>query len=261
MEDNRKKVIYLDTDKYGLQAMHDRLIANYDVHLTDNCAKLFLLLETITPDLILLDVDMPQVDGYEVIRKLKSNKLYANIPIIILITQNDKNSIIKGVGLGAVDFVNKSVKDSKLIESIKNQLDPEKREAHRSKILAVDDSPSLLKAINYILNNQYKVYTLSEPAKIKELLLRIKPDLFILDYNMPVLNGFQLIPIIRSIPEYEKAPIIILTSEGTLDKMLDAQSFGACDFIVKPINEAVLREKIAFHLIHYVIWQRINTLQ
>jgi DNA-binding response OmpR family regulator len=115
-------------------------------------------------------------------------------------------------------------------------------------ILAVDDSPSMLRSIHYALRNKYKVFTLPDPENVKKILQKTKPDLFLLDYNMPVLNGFELIPIIREFPEHKETPIIFLTAKRTEQHLLSAISLGACDYITKPLNPKTLREKIAKHI-------------
>lgn len=115
-------------------------------------------------------------------------------------------------------------------------------------ILAVDDSPVILKSVSSVLGNDYKVFLLPKPNEISRILQKVTPDLFLLDYLMPEINGFDLIPIIRGTPGHSKTPIIFLTSVATLDNATAALELGACDFIVKPFNPDVLREKIAQHI-------------
>ena len=88
----------------------------------------------------------------------------------------------------------------------------------------------------------------------------ITPDLFILDCQMPVYSGFDLVPIIRRIREHEETPIIFLTSEGTIDNISVAINLGARDFIIKPIDEAILREKVALHIKDFMMRRRIRSL-
>jgi len=121
-------------------------------------------------------------------------------------------------------------------------------EAVKPVILAIDDNPSILKSINFFLRDDYTVSTLPEPTKILDLLAMITPDLFILDCNMPELDGFDLVPIIRSQPGHEDTPIIFLTGEGTQKNLTDAMQLGASDFLVKPIDENLLREKVAKYI-------------
>ena len=115
-------------------------------------------------------------------------------------------------------------------------------------ILAVDDSPVILKTVSSVLSTEYKVYTLAKPAMLQETLEKITPELFLLDYNMPDITGFELIPTIRGFLEHKETPIIFLTSSGTADYVSGAVMLGACDFIVKPVDPDILREKIAKHI-------------
>ena len=123
-------------------------------------------------------------------------------------------------------------------------------EKNRKKIiLAVDDSPVLLKSVSAALSDVYKVYMLSDPAELEKVLRKLTPDLFLLDYQMPLINGFDLIPIIRSFEKHKDTPIIFLTSMRKLEILTAAISFGACDCIIKPFKPAILRNKIEKHII------------
>jgi len=126
---------------------------------------------------------------------------------------------------------------------------PTKDEAkHKPVILAVDDSCMILKSVASYLSDDYKVYMLGKSYLLEKMLTKIKPDMFLLDYNMPVLNGFELVPIIKSYAEHKATPIIFLTSEGTIDNVSSAVKLGACDFISKPVQPGALRERIARHI-------------
>ena len=116
-------------------------------------------------------------------------------------------------------------------------------------ILAVDDSPAILQSISAVLSGDYKVYTLPKPEELEKVLQNLVPDLFLLDYMMPGINGFDLVPIIRGYPEHKETPIIFLTSEGTVDTVTAAVMLGASDFTVKPFRVDQLREKIAKHIV------------
>ena len=73
--------------------------------------------------------------------------------------------------------------------------------------------------------------------------------MILLDYEMPEINGFDLIPIIRKFSEHKDTPIIFLTSLGTMEHVSAAAKLGACDFIVKPFEPDNLREKVAKHIV------------
>ena len=116
-------------------------------------------------------------------------------------------------------------------------------------ILAVDDSPDILAAVASVLSGRYRVFKLPKPTMLKAVLQQVTPELFLLDYQMPELSGFDCVPIIRGIKGHEVTPIIFLTSEGTVDNISTAIALGACDFVVKPFNPDALRKKIAKYLV------------
>ena len=115
-------------------------------------------------------------------------------------------------------------------------------------ILAIDDSIDILLMLQLLLEDKYNVCTLSEPGKLKDLLAELTPDLFLLDYNMPELTGFDLMPIIRSFPEHEDTPVIYLTAVQSADFFTVATRLGACDYVTKPIDVDKLCAKIEKHL-------------
>jgi CheY-like chemotaxis protein len=128
------------------------------------------------------------------------------------------------------------------------QLD--KREADRKlQILAVDDTAFMLKSISSILGDIYKVYTLTKPDMVEMLLDHVVPELFLLDYKMPVMSGLELIPVIRSRSEHATTPIIFLTAMGTDEHFSNAISSGVCDYIIKPFKNEVLVKKISKHIV------------
>ncbi|MEL6938750.1 MAG: response regulator, partial [Cyanobacteria bacterium J06598_1] len=75
------------------------------------------------PDVILLDIQMPEMDGYEVCRRLKADERTRNIPIIFLTVLDDEDSIVKGFELGGVDYVTKPVRERELLARVKNQIE------------------------------------------------------------------------------------------------------------------------------------------
>jgi DNA-binding response OmpR family regulator len=231
----------------------------YEVYPLSSAYKLFEVLELFLPDLILLDIKMPVIDGFQALTHLKSDERFAQIPVIFLTASNDKESVIKGSSLGVAGFVTKPFIGPELVEHIERCLNPavendaednnygETSDKKRI-ILAVDDAPDILRTIHSMLHVKYKVYTLPKPEKLTKLLRDITPNLFLIDYKMPSISGFDLIDLIRKIPGHEETPVIFMTSEGTFDNINAAVELGACDFIVKPFEMDVLRGKIERHL-------------
>ncbi|MDR0520944.1 MAG: response regulator [Planctomycetaceae bacterium] len=107
MRQERQKIVIVDDSITNLTAGENALADLYDVFTVPSGEKLFKLLLSVTPDLILLDVDMPEMSGYEVIRILKSNPKTETIPVIFLTAMNDLGNELKGLSEGAVDYVAK----------------------------------------------------------------------------------------------------------------------------------------------------------
>jgi len=94
----------------------------YEVFPAPSAAKLFEILENVIPELILLDIEMPEMNGYEAMKKLKADKRFADIPVIFLTALNDVSSEREGFDLGAADYVTKPFSAPLLLKRIENQL-------------------------------------------------------------------------------------------------------------------------------------------
>ena len=139
-------------------------------------------------------------------------------------------------------------KGTQLLSKVIHLLDHEES-TRKMKVLAVDDAPTVINTISGILENDYQVFGLTNPAMMENFLQQITPELFLLDYEMPELNGFDLVPVIRGFNDHKDTPIIFLTSKGTIDHVSAAYALGACDFIVKPFQDTILLEKVAKHIV------------
>jgi putative two-component system response regulator len=122
MESFREKIVLVDDNMTNLTIGKDLLKASYEVFLAPSAAKLFLILEKIIPSLILLDISMPEMNGYEAIKKLKADARYAHIPVIFLTAKDDERSELEGFELGAADYVTKPFSGPILLKRIASQL-------------------------------------------------------------------------------------------------------------------------------------------
>jgi len=94
----------------------------YDVYPAPSAAKLFKIVEKFIPDLVLLDVNMPEMSGFEAIAILKENPRYKDIPVVFLTAKDDEESAVKGLDLGAADYVTKPFTGPLLLKRISNIL-------------------------------------------------------------------------------------------------------------------------------------------
>ena len=118
MDSNRDTIVIVDDDMTNLAVARNSLSEKYSVATVPSGEKLFLLLDKISPALILLDVEMPDMDGYTVMEKLQSSEKTAHTPVIFLTGKIDPESEIKGLSLGAVDYITKPFSRELLIKRI-----------------------------------------------------------------------------------------------------------------------------------------------
>jgi len=122
MEIDRKTVFLVDDDAINLETGNNALEDYYDVLAFNSGSRLLKALEKNIPDLILLDVVMPEMNGYEVIKLLKSKAETANIPVIFLTAQSDYGSELEGLTLGAIDYIIKPFSPPLLLKRIEVHL-------------------------------------------------------------------------------------------------------------------------------------------
>ena len=122
MNDMRSRIILVDDIVANLDQGRNMLKMFYTVYPAQSAEKMFELLENFIPDLILLDINMPGMDGYEAIKILKSDERYSNIPIIFLTALDDDKSELEGLELGAVDYITKPFSAPLLLKRIDNYL-------------------------------------------------------------------------------------------------------------------------------------------
>ncbi len=122
MDTKRGSVLLVDDNKSSLTLGRDMLKPHYKVYSAPSAERMFYILERIAPDVILLDIAMPDMDGYEAIQILKADWRYADIPVIFLTAKYDEESEVKGFDLGATDYIFKPFSAPVLIKRIENQI-------------------------------------------------------------------------------------------------------------------------------------------
>ncbi|MCL2743980.1 MAG: response regulator [Planctomycetaceae bacterium] len=130
-----KTIFVVDDNDTNLSMAKETLKHLYRVMTMPAAAKMFTLLEKITPDLILLDIEMPEMDGFETLHKLKSNDLHASIPVVFLTSMTDAAVEARGFQLGVIDFITKPFSAPVLINRIKTHLNIDELIRERTKQL------------------------------------------------------------------------------------------------------------------------------
>jgi putative two-component system response regulator len=122
MQNEKKKIVLVDDNPANLKLARNTLMERYNVFIVPSAKKLFLFLEQTLPDLILLDMVMPEINGHEAIEILKGNPRTADIPVIFLTAKTDAISELEGFSLGAVDYISKPFSPQMLLKRVEVHL-------------------------------------------------------------------------------------------------------------------------------------------
>jgi len=115
-------------------------------------------------------------------------------------------------------------------------------------IMLIDDDQMCLDMGSEILKNKYTVYPIPSGERALEILKKVTPDLILLDIEMPVMDGYEVIRKLKREKETKEIPVVFLTSHNDPGNELDALSMGAIDYITKPFSPLLLVQRIENHL-------------
>ena len=119
---NKKVVLIVDDEPANINLVAEILHNHYEIRIATNGMTALSMIEKVKPDLILLDINMPQMNGYEVAAKLKLSEETTNIPFIFLTAKSDAQSIVEGFKHGAVDYISKPFSKEELLARVETHL-------------------------------------------------------------------------------------------------------------------------------------------
>jgi putative two-component system response regulator len=119
----------------------------------------------------------------------------------------------------------------------------------RQLIMMVDDNLANLSVGKSVLSGTYTVLTVSSAVKMLELLERYTPELILLDVDMPEMNGYEAILVLKKRPATCATPVIFLTAMNDAASELEGLSLGAVDYITKPFSPPLLQKRVEMHLL------------
>jgi DNA-binding response OmpR family regulator len=209
----------------------------YDVLAAHDGAEALELARDRRPDLVITDVEMPKLDGYELCKTLKAGADTAHIPVLICSTLGEAADLERGFDAGADDYMVKPVVPEELSTRVR-ALFAGTLPASRERILVVDDSPAQRHFVADCLARQGFEIITAENGKIAlDKAQAIRPHLVISDYEMPVMTGFELVHALRRDPELRNVPVIMLTARDSKRDMAQMRAAGASAYLVKPFAQ------------------------
>jgi CheY-like chemotaxis protein len=181
--------------------------------------------------LIISDINMPESDGFELLKYLRNNKIHKNTPILMCSATGDKESVLKSIRLGAKDFIVKPVNPNTLMEKIHKITRP--RSAPR--IMVIDDDEFILDVLEKIIERDgYEVITFTSAREALQALESEEVKVIISDIAMPEMDGMELLVNVKA--RYPKICMLMVTGHAGKygkESVIDA---GADGFISKPFK-------------------------
>ena len=189
------------------------------------------------PDLVITDIEMPRLDGYQVCKAVKDGKDTAHIPVLIASALGEAQDLERGFDAGADDYMAKPVLAEELLTRVR-ALFLGTIPASRERILVVDDSPALRHYVQDCLARQgFEVATAENGRVGLDKAIAIHPHLIVSDYEMPEMTGFEMVHALKRNPETRNIPVIMLTARDSKRDMAQLRAAGASAYLVKPFAQ------------------------
>jgi two-component system cell cycle response regulator len=265
------RVLVVDDVPANVKLLEARLSAEYfDVITAMSGAEALAICERAECDLVLLDVMMPDLDGFEVCRRLKTNPATYHIPVVMVTALDQPADRVRGLEAGADDFLTKPIPELALIARVRSLsrlktltdelrmravssrdmgIDSPERDAvadsgRGGRILVVDDRPSSYERVAAMLAAEHNVDIEADP---NEALFRAADgnyDLLIVSLGLATFDALRLCSQIRSLDRTRNVPILAITDPDNSARMLRGLEIGVNDYLMRPIDKNELLARV-----------------
>lgn len=264
------RILVVDDIPANVKLLEARLVAEYfEVLTADNGPQALELCDKVQVDVVLLDIMMPVMDGFEVCERLKANPRTAHIPVVMVTALDQPSDRVRGLKAGADDFLTKPVNDLQLISRVKSLVrlktlsDELRIRSETARDIMLED---LLRGVDGRLDDAAQVLLVDGRGSSQERIVKaLKPvaevtamsdpqaavfeaaenafDLIIVNTNFDDYDPLRLCSQLRSLERCRFIPVLLVVDQGTEPMIVRALDLGVNDYIHKPIdpNELVAR--------------------
>lgn len=220
------------------------------------------------PDVILLDVVMPKLNGFEATERLKADPATSAIPVILVTGLGSIEDRVKGLEAGADDFLSKPFNFDELLARVRSlarlkhlqdrlalmeaECPGKAARAERRRqplVLVVEDDQRIVRICENVLGaGGYQIVDAGDAETALRFTEQETPDLVILDLMLPDRDGLELLELFRNNRATAEVPLIILSALGDLKTKVKGLQLGADDYLVKPISSLELLARVRANL-------------
>jgi len=206
------------------------------------------------PDIILLDITMPVMDGVEMLTKLKSDPALKAIPVIMLTAEAGRENVMKIAKIGVRDYIVKPFKEEVLVDKVSRVVDlrpageaepKQKKIDDPIEILVVDDKPAIINQIKEGFGHTpWNIHGVSSTGEAIDFCQKKMPDCIVVSLSLPEDAAITLFRIVRSNAKTKYVPLFGLSVKTASEEQARAQQAGFSTIIHKPIDFEELEGKI-----------------
>ena len=228
--------------------------------------------EMLKPDLILSDVMMPGIDGFETCRRLKSSPLTKDIPVMFITALSNTSDRVKGFEAGGIDYITKPFDFKEVAARINTRLTIQRlqrrlknresalsfgdsgvkaneRANERATILIVEDNSITLHLLQgYLDKFDFKTLGAQSGEEALEIINDSLPDVILLDIMLGGIDGFETCRRLKSEPATKDIPVIFMTALSDADAKIKGFEVGGADYITKPHHYSEVINRVRTHL-------------
>ena len=266
------RVLVVDDILPNVKLLEAKLSSEYyDVLTATSGAEALEKVVQLSPDIVLLDVMMPGMDGFEVCARIKANPAVAHIPVVMVTALTDKEDKVRGLEAGADDFLSKPINDIALMarvrslvrlkmaldewrvrENTANQLgvvseasNVMKESAEKARILVIEDKDFEKRKIEDTLRDSHElIMSVSTGAEAMELVSKHEFDLLIISLNLAGEDGLRLCSHLKSNERTRLTPMIMVGETEDMKRIAHGLEIGAHDYIMRPVDRNELLARV-----------------
>ncbi len=251
MQSDKHRILIIDDDSINRTLMATCLEElGFTVHEAEDGMIGLEILQEMEFDLVLLDLLMPVMDGFEVLARMKSEKRLRHLPVIVTSGEMDQESIVRCIQMGAVDYMTKPCDPVLLHIRVRNVFcsegaAPAPNRNQAGTMLVVDDDTLYRTLLTTSLEEKGYIVAEAENGKQAwEMIQAGSYDLVFLDLLMPEMDGFEVLERIKSDGGTDHIPVIVVSGENDMESLVRCIEAGAADFLCKPFDPAVLHARV-----------------
>jgi len=272
------RVLIVDDIPTNVRLLEARLTAEYfEVRTASSGRDALAICAEGATDIVLLDVMMPEMDGFEVCRRLKADAMTAHIPVVMITALDQPSDRVKGLQAGADDFLTKPVDDVQLMARVKSlvrlkALTDELRaraqtgqeiaiedaaramdaaNADEGRILLVDSDPRSAERIRGYLAASHKVDVLVNPAEAAMQVASGQYELAVVSMALGEFDPLRVCSQMRTLEQTRGLPILLIAEDSDRARVVRGLDLGVNDFIMRPVERNELAARVRTQIRRY----------